>query len=110
MHDRHEIADEAFRFSEPYGIIGTNVVPLKGVPGRRFCTFRLAVLRSFSTRFSENWSSRFFGTVCLAKNTRKHDNDFPFFAIIGLKHRWRLRAPQNQLIEKSGCRVYVNHT
>jgi hypothetical protein len=51
----------------------------------------------------------FFGTVCLAKNTPKHDKDFEFFAIIGLTHQWRLRATQNQLIEKRRSRIYGKH-
>jgi hypothetical protein len=47
-----------------------------------------AVVRLFSIRFSENWSSRFFGTLYLGK---KHGNTitiFRFSRSSGLKHRW----------------------
>jgi hypothetical protein len=83
-------------------IIATNVAPLKGVPGRRSARSDWQWCDSFSTRLSENWSSRFFGTVCLAKDTPKHDNDFQFFAIaiIRLKHRWRLRAPKTNSLKR----------
>jgi hypothetical protein len=90
-------------------IIGTNVAPLKGVTGRHSahsvwqCCARF---RPDSPKTGRHVSSSQF---VLPKTHRNTITDFPFSRSSGLKHRWQLRTTQNQLIEKSGCRIYVNH-